>query len=241
MRILLAILLASVAAFSQVVISVDESVSKNHEKSLALAMGYSALLPGMGELYLGEKSLVRVFVWTDAALWLTTFGSYFIGERYLTSAHEYAIRHAGLNSGDKKKNLKRPSLLNTVGDYRSRGGVAGQNSSPDMDEDYNQSMIRAGKAIDEDLDASIQWDWGSSDNPEASEHIDEYKSRLRHYRVSRIVFQVSVGALVLNRVVSILDAMRVYRATSSGSFANRVDFAPEFYEDGSGLLMNVRF
>lgn len=236
MRLLMVILLVAVSAFSQVVITVDENVSKNQDKSLWLALGASALLPGMGELYLDERSLVKPFVWTDAALWLTAIGSYFIGERYITSAHGYAVRHAGLTSGSKDV-----SLLNTVGDYRSRGGVAGQNSSPDMDEDYNQAMIRAGKAIDDEYSESIQWDWGSSDNPESTERIEEYKSRLRHFRVSRIVFQVSVGALVLNRVVSILDVMRVYRATSSRSFSQRMEFAPEFLEDGGGILMNVRF
>ena len=236
MRLLMVILLVAVSAFSQVVITVDENVSKNQDKSLWLALGASALLPGMGELYLDERSLVKPFVWTDAALWLTAIGSYFIGERYITSAHGYAVRHAGLTSGSKDV-----SLLNTVGDYRSRGGVAGQNSSPDMDEDYNQAMIRAGKAIDDEYSESIQWDWGSSDNPESTEHIDEFKSRLRHFRVSRIVFQVSVGALVLNRVVSILDVMRVYRATSSRSVSQRMEFAPEFLQDGGGILMNVKF
>ena len=236
MRLLMVILLVAVSAFSQVVITVDESVSKNQDKSLWLALGASALLPGMGELYLDERTLVKPFVWTDAALWLTALGSYFIGERYITSAHGYAVRHAGLTSGSKDI-----SLLNTVGDYRSRGGVAGQNSSPDMDEDYNQAMIRAGKEIDDEYSESIQWDWGSSDNPESTEHIEEYKSRLRHFRVSRIVFQVSVGALVVNRVISILDVMRIYRATSSKSFSQRMEFAPEFLEDGGGILMNVKF
>jgi hypothetical protein len=236
MKLLLVLLLAAVSAFSQVVVSVDESVSKNSDKSWLLAMGSSALLPGMGELYLGERQFVRPFVWTDIALWFTAIGSYAIGERYITSAHNYAVRHAGLNS-----NSRNVDMLNTVGDYRSRGGVAGQNSSPDMEEDYNQAMIRSGKAIDEDLDEDIQWDWGSSDNPETTEHIDEFKSRMRHYRVSRIVFQVSVGALLLNRVVSMLNTIRIYRATSSKSFTERLEFVPEFYEDGSGLLMNVRF
>lgn len=236
MRLLMVILLVAVSAFSQVVITVDESVSKNQDKSLWLALGASALLPGMGELYLDERTLVKPFVWTDAALWLTALGSYFIGERYITSAHGYAVRHAGLTSDSKDI-----SLLNTVGDYRSRGGVAGQNSSPDMDEDYNQAMIRAGKEIDDEYSESIQWDWGSSDNPESTEHIEEYKNRLRHFRVSRIVFQVSVGALVVNRVISILDVMRIYRATSSKSFTQRMEFTPEFLEDGGGILMNVKF
>jgi hypothetical protein len=236
MKLLLVLFFAAATAFSQVVVSVDESVSKNSGKKWYLAMGASALLPGMGELYLGEQKFVRPFVWTDIALWVTAIGSYAIGERYITSAHHYAVRHAGLNTSSKKV-----SLLNTVGDYRSRSGVAGQNSSPDNDEDYNQSMIRAGKATNEEFSDDIQWDWGSSDNPETSEHIDEYKNRLRNYRISRIVFQVSVGALVLNRVVSMLDAMRIYRKTSSKSFGQRLQFAPEFGEDGGGLLVNVKF
>lgn len=236
MRLWLVILFFAISSFSQVVITVDESVSKNRDKNLWLALGASTLVPGMGESYLGEQSLVKPFVWTDAALWLTAIGSYFIGERYIASAHNYAVRYAGLTSDSKSV-----SLLNTVGDYRSRGGVSGQNSSPDMDEDYNQAMIRAGNAIDDEFDASIQWDWGSSDNPETTENIEEFKSRLRHYRVSRIVFQVSVGALVVNRVISLLDVMRIYRATSSKSFTEKIDILPEFYEDGSGIFVNVKF
>jgi len=236
MRFILLVLFAVTASFSQIVISVDENVSRNHDKSLFLGLGASALLPGMGELYLGEQKMVRPFVWVDAALWITAIGSYVIGNRYITSAHDYAVRHAGLNT-----NSKDVSLLNTVGDYRSRGGVDGQNSSPDMNEDYNQAMIRSGKKIDDEFDSSILWDWGSSDNPETTEHIDEYKNRLSHYRISRIVFQASIGALVLNRVISVLDVMRVYRATSSKSFSERVRFLPEFTEDGSGLSVNVKF
>ncbi|MBQ5464986.1 MAG: hypothetical protein IIT53_13490 [Fibrobacter sp.] len=235
MRVILAILLASVAAFSQIVVSVDESVYKNSDKNVFLAVGASALLPGMGELYLNEKDLVRPFVWTDLALWVAAIGSYVVGDRYVASAQNYAVRHAGFNGN------KNVSLLNTVGSYRSRSGVFGQNSSPDMNEDYDQAMIRSGKKVDEEFSSEIQWDWGSSDNPESTKHIDEFKSRMRHYRVSRIVFQVSVGALILNRVISILDAVRIYRATSTKSFSQRLEFAPEFFEDGGGLLMNVKF
>ena len=85
MRFILAILLASVTAFSQIVVSVDEKVYKNNDKNVFLAVGASALLPGMGELYLNEKQLVRPFVWTDLALWVVAIGSYVVGDRYVTS------------------------------------------------------------------------------------------------------------------------------------------------------------
>ena len=127
-RIILAILLASVAAFSQIVVSVDTVVYKNRDKNVFLAIGASALLPGMGELYLNEKKMVRPFLWADLALWVSTIGAYVVGDRYVSSAHNYAVRHAGFNGN------KDVSLLNTVGSYRSRSGVYGQNSSPDMND-----------------------------------------------------------------------------------------------------------
>ena len=130
-RALLFIFLLPVLLSAQTVVSVDSDITRNSGKSMPLALGASALLPGMGELYLGESSYTRPFVWVDASLWMTTIVSYIVGERYITSAHNYASRYAGLNTASKKM-----SLLNAVGDYRSRSGVKGQNSSPDDSENY---------------------------------------------------------------------------------------------------------
>ncbi len=237
-RALLLALLLPVLLQAQTVISVDSNISRNSGKSVLLAVGASALLPGMGELYLGETDMVRPFVWVDASLWVVALSSYVIGDRYLTSAHGYAVRHAGLNS-----NSKSSTLLNAVGDYRSRAGIAGQNTSPDDDEDYNQAMIRAGKDIDADLREDIVWDWGTSDNPETTKRMKHYKDLLSDYRVSRIVFQVAVGALVVNRVASMLDAMRVYRATSSKGLASRIEMNPYVgFADGvSGVDFLLNF
>lgn len=232
------LLLFSSSVFAQTVVSIDESISRNQNKSLFYSISSSLLLPGTGEYYLGEKQLLRPFVWVDAALWMTTIGSYFIGEKYVASAHNYAVRYAGVSPSKNDINF-----LNTVTSYRSRGGVSGQNSNPDMNEDYNQAMLRAGKAIDEEYPNTLdyQWDWGSSDNPENTAHMDAFNNMLRHYRVSRIVFQVSVGALILNRVISVLDVMRVYRATSSQKITRRWDIAPQFYPDGSGAVFSYSF
>lgn len=223
--------------FAQTVISVDSDITRNSEKSMVWALGASAILPGMGELYLEETTFVRPFVWVDASLWMASIVSYVIGERYITSAHNYASKHAGLNTSSTKM-----SLLNAVGDYRSRSGVKGQNSSPDDLECYNQAMLRAGKAIDSEFKASIDWDWGSSDNPETTKHKNHYKDLLGNYRVSRMVFQIAVGALVVNRVASMLNTMRIYRATSSSGFASHVDLSPRIGLEGErGIDFSVTF
>lgn len=235
-RALLFIFLLPVLLSAQTVVSVDSDITRNSGKSMPLALGASALLPGMGELYLGESSYTRPFVWVDASLWMTTIVSYIVGERYITSAHNYASRYAGLNTSSKKM-----SLLNAVGDYRSRSGVKGQNSSPDDSENYNQAMLRAGKAIDSEFKASIDWDWGSSDNPETTNRKEHYKDLLGNYRISRMVFQIAVGALVVNRIASVLNTMRIYRATSSSGFSS-LDVSPRIGLEGErGIDFSVRF
>lgn len=235
-RALLFIFLLPVLLSAQTVVSVDSDITRNSGKSMPLALGASALLPGMGELYLGESSYTRPFVWVDASLWMTTIVSYIVGERYITSAHNYASRYAGLNTSSKKM-----SLLNAVGDYRSRSGVKGQNSSPDDSENYNQAMLRAGKAIDSEFKASIDWDWGSSDNPETTSRKEHYKDLLGNYRISRMVFQIAVGALVVNRIASVLNTMRIYRSTSSSGFSS-LDVSPRIGLEGErGIDFSVRF
>ncbi len=230
------IFLGAIAVSAQRVITVDESITRNADKNLFLAIGASALLPGMGELYLDEPTHVRPFVWADAALWITTFTSYFIGEKFVTSAMGQASRYAGAHPP------RDIDFLNTMGKYRSRGGIAGQNSSPDMNEDYNQAMIREGRAVDAEYPNTerYSWDWGSSDNPQTTKNMNRYNDILRNYRISRIIFQISVGALIVNRVISILDVMQIHRSTSSKEFTN-IQVAPQFFPDGSGATLFVGF
>jgi len=230
----LMILTASVGLSAETVVSVQESISRNSGKHLSVAIGASAILPGMGQLYLGEKEFVRAYVWTDVALWVATFGSYFFGERQISNAQSYASRYAGI-----ARPPRNVDFLNLLADYRSRGGVANENSNPDSDEDYNQAMLRSGKDIEEDYpyDESHTWDWGSSDNPETTKHMSTYSDILRNYRISRIAFQISIGALILNRVISVLDVMRVYKATTSTLASippHRLYVFPDFRPTGPG-------
>ena len=235
------ILFFSAETYAQTVISVDESISKNSSKSLPLAIGASLLLPGMGQYYLGEETFVKAYIWTDVALWVATFGSYFFGERQIANARSYASRHAGIVNPPSSE-----SFLNFMGDDRSRGGVAGENANPDSDEDYNQSMLRRGHAIDKDypFDESHSWNWGSSDNPETSHRMSHFRDIMRNYRISRIAFQVSIGALILNRVISVLDVMGIYRSTSSdlaASETKRLHVFPDFRPEGPGATLLLSF
>ena len=108
-------------------------------------------------------------------------------------------------------------------------------------------MISTGYPIEKDypFDEAHTWNWGSSDNPETSRRMSHYRDILRNYRISRIAFQVSIGALILNRVISVLDVMRIYRSTSSSlaetSAARHLAIFPEFRPEGPGATLLLSF
>jgi hypothetical protein len=224
------------AIFSQTVISVDENLSKNKEKSLALSLAASAVLPGTGHFYLGERAKAKSFFWIDAALWVVAGTTWYYGDNQLENARGYAVRYAGAEGAPKDL-----EFLSIVGNYRSRGGSLYQNSNPDNDEDYNQAMLRAGLEIDAEYpyEYGYIWDWGSSDNPETTKRMQNYNDMLKRHRITEIAFQVSLGAMALNRILAILDAMRLYRRTSA-NFSS-LQIAPIATPRQSGIFVNYEF
>jgi len=236
MGVVIFLLIAAVSAYSQTVVSVDEDLSSNKDKSLILSIASSAVLPGAGHYYLGNKSRATAFFWVDASLWLAAGITYFYADNQLENARGYAVRYAGAEGAPK--NL---AFLTIVGDYRSRGGSLYQNSSPDNNEDYNQMMIRAGLPIDAEYPYGYGyiWDWGSSDNPETTTRMEKYREMLRRHRIAKIAFQISLGAMALNRVLAIFDAVRIYRKTSANF--SHLNITPIATPQHSGIFVNYGF
>jgi len=203
------------------VIGVDSAIYQNADKSLARALAYSAVLPGMGEGYLGEHGRKHAFIWADALFWGTTLVSWFVGEYYMSTAQDHAVRYAGAQNPPDDLDY-----LQLMADYTSRSGVAGVGGSPDDEENYNQTLLRSGQDVDAQYPNTprYSWDWGSSENPENQMRQQEYSDLLRSYRTSRIVFQAAAGALLLNRIVSMVDVLQIYRNTGMKGFA--VHFVP---------------
>ena len=232
--IILSILVHTI--FSQTVISIDENLSRNKDKSLIFAMAASAALPGSGHFYLGNNSRAVAFIWVDLALWSSASITWFYGDNQLKNARGYAVKYA-----DAKGAPKDLAFLSVIGNYRSRDGSRYQNSNPDNSEDYNQAMLRAGLEIDAEYPyrEGYIWDWGSSDNPETTERMKKYNDMLKRHRIAKIAFQVSLGAMALNRVLAILDAMRLYRQTST-SFS-RWEITPMAIPGQSGIFVRYEF
>ncbi len=233
------IFVLSLSSFAQVVIGAPDiqTVSGDTDdgrKSLIGAIGLSALLPGSGEAYLGNEYRQKVFLTTELTFLAVTGISYILQDHYFKSAHSYASRWAGAGQGPREL-----EYMELMEQFRSRSGIDGQNSISANQDDYNLNQIRSGRAIDEHYPSTPEytWDWGTSDNPENTKHWNRYGDILDNYRQSLVVLKASIGALILNRVISAVSVIQYYKSNRKLN----VHAAPFVYETSPGVVVMVGF
>jgi hypothetical protein len=214
-----------VSAGREFTIEADTARGKNAEKSLALALAASAVLPGTGQYYLDDASSARAFWLAEAGFWASLFISSKIKGDQLQSARGYASQYAGADAdGQGEAYLERLAVFRSYHEKEHR------------QDSYELSQVLSG----EPLDVMPDWDFGSSANPENTARWKEYQSIMRHYRGAKVAMSFAVGALVLNRAASLAHTLRLYRRTS-GKGLSRFRFEPEWHADGSALKFTANF
>lgn len=190
------------------------------KKSQAQAVLYSLLLPGMGEWYAGRFDNGRYSLIAEATLWLTYVSFRQYGGWLQDDARSFATVHAGAMAGGKDD-----QFFVDVGNFSTVY-------------DYNEKKLRDRNA-DEVYDPSrgYFWSWDSELNRE----------RFRTMRISRDrVFNNSrfvVGAIVVNHVLSALNAARLVRhyngdvEATYGSLRLEPSPAPVSAESGGARLV----
>jgi hypothetical protein len=154
-------------------------------KAPALAAIYSLVLPGMGELYVGDFSSGKYFLLGEGLLWLTYAAFEVYGNSVRDDARLYAVSNAGVNPAGKSD-----QFYVDVGNFLT---VA----------DYNDKKLRdRTPSLVYDPAAGYGWAWGSNDQ----------RVTFRDLRVhSENMFnnQKFVGAAILvNHVASAINAAR---------------------------------
>ena len=159
-----------------------------HKKNLGLAIIYSLILPGMGELYAGSFSSGKYFTIADALLWGTYIGFDVYGNMKKNDYKSFAASNAGVNNSGKDD-----AYYTIIGNYISI-------------QDYNnqQALERNYKNI---YDVN-QYYWNWKTNAQRSTYRDMWTSSESAYNNLRFV----AGALILNRVVSIINVVRLVNA-----------------------------
>ena len=169
--------------------SISRSKALNYQtdfkkKNVGLAIVFSLLLPGMGELYADNYSSGKYFTIADAALWGTYFGMRAYGNQKRNDYKAFAASNGGVNN-----NGKDDTYYATIGDYISVN-------------DFNDE-----KALERKFDQMYNteqyyWDWKTTENRRTYRGM--WTSSESAFNNLRFV----AGALILNRVVSAINAVR---------------------------------
>jgi hypothetical protein len=155
------------------------------KKSVGLAVLYSLLLPGMGELYADGFGSGKYFLMAEGALWLTftTFELY--GNQLRDDARAFAFSRAGVNPAGKDDQYY-VDIGNFLDIY-----------------DYNEKQLRD-RELDKLYDpaAGFAWEWDS--DASRATYRDQRISSENMYNNKKFV----VAAILVNHVASAVNAAR---------------------------------
>jgi len=164
------------------------SFPKNHlnqfRKKKGLAIIYSLLLPGMGELYAGSFSTGKYFTITDGLLWGTLLGLDIYGNWQKDNYLNFAKAYGGVSLEGKNDNyFANIGLYNSIYDYN-------------REKKLNRNFANV---YNEKKDF---WRWKND------EQRREYRGmwKLSQYAFNSIQF--AIGALIINRIISAIYAAK---------------------------------
>ena len=169
----------------------ENSINENdvlQKKSAGLAILYSLLLPGMGELYAESYGSGKYFTIADGILWGTFAGFNIYGNWQKNNYESLAQSQADIHT-----NGKDADYFTNVGIYQNI-------------DDYNTAMELERRFEKVYNTQTHYWKWSS--DTERRAYREMWSSSEQAYTNIRFV----VGALILNRVISAINAVRLVSA-----------------------------
>jgi hypothetical protein len=176
--------LASAFRLEQEFAETPQTESKK-QISLVKAGIYSALLPGLGEFYVGHKSKARVFFAVEAATWVGFFSFHIYGNWKENDYVNYAAVYANASLENKNDEFRDwVGFYSDIEQFNSLGRVQ------DPERPYLEDT------------PENHWRWESTAAQDSYRHL---KNRSREAFRRR---DFMLGLAIVNRVVSIIDAVR---------------------------------
>ena len=158
------------------------------KKKLGLAIIYSLLLPGMGELYAGSYSSGKYFTIAEGALWGT-----FIGMNAYGNWQKERYKSLAASKGEVQLEGKDDDYLTIISEYSN------------IDEYNNEKALE--RNFDEMYDPSkYHWNW------QTTEDRKKYRSMWISSEQTFNDVRFVAGALIVNRIVSVINAVRLVAA-----------------------------
>ncbi|MEW6701702.1 MAG: hypothetical protein AB1298_03195 [Bacteroidota bacterium] len=160
----------------------------SEKKNPALGILYSLLLPGMGELYANRYDNGKYFTIADAVLW-----GVFAGFNIYGNWQENNYKSFAQSNGAVKLDGKNADYFANIGIYQSI-------------DDYNTAMELDRRFEKVYSSSTYYWKW--TDDNQRKEYRSMWLSSEQAFTNVRFV----VGALILNRLISAINAVRMVSA-----------------------------
>lgn len=158
------------------------------KKSPALGVLYSLLLPGMGELYANRYDSGQYFTIADGVLWGVFAGFGIYGSWQEKNYKSFAETKAGVVLSGKDADY-----YANIGNYLN---IDEYNAAMDLQGNFNKVYNAA----------THYWKWESND--QRREYRSMWTSSEQAFNNERF----AIGALILNRVISAINAVRLVNA-----------------------------
>jgi len=193
-----------------------------------LAMGASLVVPGLGQQYLGQHGRALAYYSAEA---LFIFGAVFCNaysKQIFNNAKAFAWDHANVTGGPGADD----KFWRNVRYYDESDGL---NQSISRGYNKTQELIYRDQENDY-LTPNLQWRW---DDPSNRLTYGAFLDKSQAYQVASSFF---IGAMVLDRVVSFVDArFSAQHLTSSRLSAMHVVPRYDFQNGTSGICLNAEF
>lgn len=162
----------------------DKDIS-TEKKNVGLAVFYSLLLPGMGELYVGEYAVGKYFTIAEGMLWLTYASFETYGTWLRDDARDFARTHAAIQTEGKDQ-----QFFVDIGNFLTV-------------RDYNERKLRD-REPEKLYDVNTHyWEWASD-----ADRASYRRQRIAHDRMFNNNKFV-VAAVIVNHIVSAVNAGRL--------------------------------
>jgi len=193
--------------------------SSGSKKSPALALLFSLVIPGAGQLYLNRFDVGQYFLGADVALWVGYIATNVYGNDVQTNARIFSQQHAEIQDINDKDD----DYFGNVGNYNNIY-------------EYNNAMLQRGEYKNVYNVDQYYWDWDNVDNRNIYESQRISSERIYN---TRIFFGT---LLIVNRIVSGISAYLI--ASNQGSKKkSAINITPEvLYKNNysfDGLKINL--
>jgi hypothetical protein len=202
------------------------------------ALLYSLLVPGMGELSMGQRGRAIGFFVGEGLIWTNFIYWKVAGHLRKDDYVEQAMLNAGVGVDKESDDYWR-----VVGQFERSSGAGPGSYEEDLRREARDLYPDDPAAQDAFVAAKLPtgdraWDWSSS------ELQDSYQSARESSRRAFNRAQYSFAAAILNRVVSVVDVQLLRRKAAKEAQSSRAEPDTRLYADvdadGYGRLVLVR-